>query len=204
MTIFTLPRLRIAGEADIDLIADLVADSFDHLEVIHWLVPDPDRRRQVARDWYRAYAEHAIRGAGQVVLTDDHTACAVWFDRTVPASEPENYAQRLATLAGKHLDRFQHLDAQMDNHHPTDAHWHLLFLAVRPGQWGQGIGSHLMNHTHKQLDAQGIPAYLEATNNDNARLYGRHRYTNLVPFNLPIADDISLYRMWRAPQPAAA
>lgn len=200
MTIYTLPELRIAGEADIDLVADVVADAFDHLEVIDWLVPELDRRWPVSRAWYRVYAEHAIRGAGQVVLTDDHTACAVWFDRTGPVTEPDDYGQRLAALAGNHLDRFQHLDAQMDNHHPTTPHRHLLFLAVRPGHWGQGLGSHLMNHTHAQLDAQGIPAYLEATNGDNARLYRRHGYTNMVPFDLPIANGICLYRMWRVPR----
>lgn len=204
MTIFTLPELRLAGEADVDVVADVVADAFDHLGVIQWLVPDPDRRWQVSRAWYRLYAEHAIGGAGQVVLTEDNTACAVWFDRTGPVSEPDDYASRLAQLAGKHLDRFEHLDAQMDTHHPKPPHWHLLFLAVRPGQWGQGLGSHLMNYTHNQLDAHGIPAYLEATNADNARLYRRHHYTNMDPFDLTVDDDVSLYRMWRAPQPLTA
>ncbi|MFF5293030.1 GNAT family N-acetyltransferase [Paractinoplanes globisporus] len=205
MTIHTLlPRLRIAGEPDIDLVADVVADAFDHLEVINWLVPDPDRRWQVSRAWYRLYIEHAIRGAGQVVLTEDHAACAVWFDRTGPVTEPANYGQRLAALAGAHLGRFEHLDTQMDTHHPSAPHWHLLFLAVRPGQQGRGMGSHLMSHTHKQLDVQGLPAYLEATNDDNARLYRRHRYSNMVPFDLSVADGISLYRMWRAPQPVTA
>jgi ribosomal protein S18 acetylase RimI-like enzyme len=193
----TTPALRIAGERDIDHVADLIADSFEHIGVIHFLVPDPGRRRSVTRDWYRLYVEHAIGGAGQVVITEDGTAAAVWFDRTGEASEPEAYEKRLADLAGEHLGQFQQLDRLMDANHPTDPHWYLLFLAVRPDRWSQGLGSALMTHTHAQLDAERIPAYLEATSEQNRRLYRRHGYTDMNPPTIEVADRANLYRMWR-------
>jgi GNAT superfamily N-acetyltransferase len=196
----TTADLRIAGPGDIDAVADLVADAFDHLNVIHYLVPDPSRRRTVTRDWYRLHVEHAIGGAGQVVRTEDGAAAAVWFDRTGEPSEPEDYAKRLADLAGEHLSRFEHLDRQMDTHHPTGPHWHLLFLAVHPDRWNQGLGSTLMNDTHARLDADGIPAYLEATSVDNRRLYRRHGYTDMTPPTIAVSDSIGLYRMWRPAQ----
>lgn len=196
----TSPALRIAAEGDTDRVADLVTDAFDHLEVIHFLVPDPDRRRPVVRDWYRLWVEHAICGAGQVVLTETGDAAAVWFDRTGPASEPNDYTKHLAELTGAHLDRFEHLDAQMDAHHPADPHWHLLFLAVHPDRQHRGLGSALMDHTHTRLDAQGTAAYLEATGEDNRRLYRRHGYTDMDPATLPVAPGIRLYRMWRPAQ----
>ena len=190
---------RIAGPGDIDTVADIVTDSFLHLEVIRFLVPDDARRRTVSRDWYRLYIAHAIHGAGQVVMIEDATAAAVWFDRTGEADEPEDYPEHLADLAGDDLPRFQHLDLQMEANHPTDPHWHLLFLAVRPGHWSQGLGSRLMDYTHGRLDAEGIPAYLEATGEQNRRLYQRHGYTDMTPPILPVTDDIVLHRMWRAP-----
>lgn len=196
----TTPALRTAGEDDIDHVADLVADSFDHIDVIHFLVPDPDRRRPVTRDWYRLYVAHAIGGAGQVVVTADGAGAAVWFDRTDEAGEPEDYDKRLADLAGGHLGQFQHLDRQMEANHPTDPHWHLLFLAVHPDRWSQGLGSALMNHTHARLDAQGIPAYLEATSEQNRKLYRRHGYTDMNPPVIEVSDDTRLYRMWRPTQ----
>ncbi|GAA2617132.1 hypothetical protein [Paractinoplanes durhamensis] len=54
-----------------------------------------------------------------------------------------------------------------------------------------------MAHTHARLDADGIPAYLEATGVDNRRLYRRHHYTDMSPPTIGVADGISLYRMWR-------
>lgn len=196
----TLPAPRIAGKGDIDTVADIVTDSFLHLEAIRFLVPDDDRRRQVSRAWYRLYIAHAIGGAGHVVMTEDASAAAVWFDRTGEASEPDGYAEHLAELAGPDLARFEELDREMDAHHPGDPHWHLLFLAVRPDRWNQGLGSRLMNYTHARLDAENIPAYLEATSLQNRRLYQRHGYTDLNPPTLAVSDGTILYRMWRPAQ----
>jgi ribosomal protein S18 acetylase RimI-like enzyme len=206
MTTQTTPALRIATTNDIDHIADLVADAFDHLHVIHWLVPDPDRRKPISRDWYRLYIEHAINGAGQVVTTSDGLGAAVWFDRTSTPTDPDNYSTRLAELAGNHLHRFQHLDQRMETNHPTHPHWHLLFLAVHPTRWNQGYGSTLMNHTHTRLDADTIPAYLEATSPQNQRLYRRHGYTDMTPATITVTPGIPLHRMWRpaAESPDAA
>lgn len=196
----TDPALRIAGPDDIDTVADIVTDAFDHLEVIHFLVPDPSRRRTVAWQWYRLYVDHAIGGAGQVVMTDDATAAAVWFDRTSHATEPDGYDKHLADLAGDHLTRFQHLDLLMEAHHPTGRHWHLLFLAVRPDHWGHGLGGTLMDATHARLDAANIPAYLEATGEQNRKLYRRYGYTDMRPPTITVADQTVLYRMWRPAQ----
>ncbi|MFC7527556.1 GNAT family N-acetyltransferase [Actinoplanes sp. GCM10030250] len=193
-----LPDLHVAGPGDIDWVADIVADAFLHLDVIAYLVPDERRRRAVSRAWYRLYIAHAIGGAGEVVMTADGSAAAVWFDRTRPFTEPDGYVAHLADLAGDDLPRFQYLDAQMDFYHPGLAHWHLLFLAVRPDRWNQGLGSLLMGHTHRRLDADVVPAYLEATSEQNRRLYQRHGYTEMSVPTIAVADDIVLYRMWRA------
>jgi ribosomal protein S18 acetylase RimI-like enzyme len=195
-----MASLRIADPGDIDAVAGTVADAFQRLEVIHYLVPDDDRRRQVSRDWYRLYIAHAVNGAGQVVMTPDAGAVAVWFDRTGDVTEPDDYPKHLADLAGQYLPRFEHLDHQMDAHHPRDPHWHLLFLAVHPDKQNQGLGSRLMDHTHRELDARGTPAYLEATSEQNRRLYHRHGYLDMTPPTLDVCDGTVLYRMWRPVQ----
>jgi GNAT superfamily N-acetyltransferase len=193
------PSLCMAGSGDVDTAADIVADAFLDIEAIQFLVPDHADRRQVSRDWYRLYIEHAIGSAGQVVMTEDASAAAVWLDRTGEVTEPDRYAERLAELAGPYLARFQELDREMDAHHPAEPHWYLLFLAVLPDRQSQGLGSLLMNHTHTGLDA-GIPAYLEATSLQNRRLYQRHHYTDMDPATFALSDGTLLYRMWRPPQ----
>jgi GNAT superfamily N-acetyltransferase len=189
-----------ADDADVAAAADLIALSFDHLDANHYLIPDENRRLPAMREFFHVLTEHAAAGAGQVLLTDG--AVAVWFDRTTEPTEPEGYEKRIAAAAGEYLGRFHELDEKFEANHPTDPHWHLAFLAVHPTRWRQGLGSALMKHTHDQLDQLGIPAYLEATNPDNQRVYRRHGYHNMTPAEILLGDGTPFYRMWR-PNPAA-
>jgi GNAT superfamily N-acetyltransferase len=194
------PGLVVAGPGDSEDVAYIVEAAFKDLQVIKDLVPDPARRSKVTRDWYELHIKHAIGGAGQVVMTKDLTAAAVWFDRTGDPSEPEDYGKRLAELAGEDVDRFLHLETAMDANHPKDSHWHLLFLVARPGLQGLGLGGRLMDFTHARLDVEGTPAYLEATGEDNMRLYERHGYRLMDPPTIAVSGGTVLYRMWRPPQ----
>ena len=134
-------------------------------------------------------------------VTGDGTAAAVWFDRTGEGDLPE-YEKLLAAAAGEFLPQFQQLDEVFDANHPTEAHWHLAFLAVLPEHWGNGIGTALMNHTHRRLDAEGVAAYLEATNAQNVKPLPPprlHRHEN--PVRHP-GHHVPFYRMWRPANPA--
>jgi ribosomal protein S18 acetylase RimI-like enzyme len=188
-----------ADDADVAHAADVIARSFDHLGANRYLVPDDNWRVPIMRKFFGLLTEHAARGAGEVMLTEG--AVAVWFDRTSALSEPEGFPQRLAEAVGDHLERFDELDKLLGAHHPSQPHWHLAFLAVEPGLWGQGRGSALMRHTHARLDQQGTPAYLEASNPDSQRVYRRHGYTEMSPFAIRLADGTPFYRMWRPPSP---
>lgn len=197
----TTPGLVVAGPRDLDTVADVVTAAFEPLKVIQDLVPDPVERRDVTRGWYRLHIEHAIRrGCGEVVMTEDRNAVAVWFDRTGKITDPHDYDSRLTDIAGDHLPRFEHLDKVMDANHPREPHWYLLFLATRPGWQSQGLGSTLMNYTHARLDALRIPAYLEATGIENRDLYRRNGYMDMSPPTIAVSDGTELYRMWRDPQ----
>lgn len=74
----------VTSAHEVQVAADLIARSFDHLAANHYLVPDPERRLPVMRDFFHLLTAHAADGAGRVMLTTDHTATAVWFDRTRP------------------------------------------------------------------------------------------------------------------------
>ena len=200
------PGIRPADSAaDVAAASLLIATSFDHLDANHYLIPDEARRLEAMRVFFAVLTEHAANGAGKVLLTEDGAGTAVWFDRTVEPTEPEGYTEQIAGAAGEYADRFAALDELFEAHHPTPAHWHLAFLAVHPERWGQGIGSALMNHTHTWLDKEGLPAYLEATNADNQRVYRRHGYTDMTPSAIVLGDPsgagehATFYRMWREP-----
>jgi ribosomal protein S18 acetylase RimI-like enzyme len=188
-----------AGEVARLGIGAFISESFDHLEADHFLVPDEARRTEVMGRYFGMLAESAAGGAGEVLrIVDDGAtaACAVWFDRTREGEPWDEYEQLLAEVAGVHLPRFQQLDEAFDALHPHEPHWHLAFLAVRPDRWGHGLGTTLLDHTHARLDASGTAAYLEATNEDNARLYRKHGYAEMTPAIIEVGP-VKFRRMWR-------
>jgi ribosomal protein S18 acetylase RimI-like enzyme len=204
MTDTPLKVRRPADDREIAAVADLVARSFDHLAANRYLVSDPAERLPRMREFFRIGTDHAAKGHGEVVFTEDLTGAAVWFDRTRPPAEPADYEQRLAAAGGDHLPRFHELDELLEGHHPEEPHWHLAFLAVDPANWGQGIGGSLMRHTLDRLDLDGVPAYLEATNDDNRRLYRSHGFHDLTPAEIHLGDGTPFYRMWRPAGAASA
>jgi ribosomal protein S18 acetylase RimI-like enzyme len=196
------PEIRSARADEIPAIGHLISLSFFHLGADIYLVPPLDDRLPVMADFFTLYTEHAFAN-GRVDVIDDPSgegfaAAAVWFDWTGDMPEIERYEERLRALAGEYLDRFQALDVLFDKHHPHEPHWHLAFLAVHPDHQEHGLGSQLMKRTHDELDAAGVPQYLEATNQNNVRLYRRTGYVDMDPFEMLLPDGTAFYRMWRA------
>jgi ribosomal protein S18 acetylase RimI-like enzyme len=193
------PVVRPATEAELPRVGALVALAFDDLEQNRSLVPDPGSRLRIMGEFFTLFTEHAPL-CGKVEVIDGPAgglaAAAVWFDRTQELPEIPHYDDRLQALAGQWLPHFHALDELFDKHHPVEPHWHLAFLAVHPDHQHRGLGGALMDHTHQDLG--GAAAYLEATNDDNIRLYRRYGYADMIPFDIRLPDDTPFYRMWRA------
>ena len=60
--------------------------------------------------------------------------------------------------------------------HPTADHWYLPIIGVDPIAQGQGMGSALLADRLATCDADGLPAYLEATSERSRALYARHGF----------------------------
>lgn len=193
---------RAAGEADIILAGELIARSFDELPANRYLVPDLARRQPILSRYFGLVAGHAADGAGEVLLLeqDGHTrAVAVWFDHTKEAPPFVDYEERLDEFVPAELrDRFAHLDKMMEENHPEQPHAYLAFAAVRPEDQGRGLGTTLLTATHERLDAEGIDAYLEASNSHSQALYRRLGYADTGVYTL--ADGSPFLQMWRRPK----
>ncbi|MFC4016827.1 GNAT family N-acetyltransferase [Micromonospora sp. GCM10011542] len=185
------------GPQETALVAARIAEAFVDLEVTSWLVPDPSKREAVLAGDFEILVGHAMRH-GMVHATADRSGVAVWFPSVgEPPPPPEEYDARLAAACGEWTDRFRHLDELFEANHPHPDHHHMAFLAVQPGRQGQGIGSALMRHHHAWLDANAMPAYLEASSPRSRDLYARHGYRAGEPFRVP--DGTPFWPMWRDP-----
>ena len=178
---------------------ELIAVSFNDLGANIYLVPPLVDRVPVLADFFTLLTEVAAEHGRVDVIdgTDGLAATAVWFDYTRPVPEPDEFDKRLAALAGPYRSRFDAVGELLAAHHPHEPHWHLAFLAVHPSRQGAGLGGALMRRTHAELDRAGVPTYLEATNDDNVRLYRGVGYRDQDPFEVYLPDGTPFFRMWR-------
>jgi GNAT superfamily N-acetyltransferase len=200
MTDLNTGVVRRATVADLNEVADLLADAFHAGDLAPWLIPDTDERTRVYPGYFAIFAEHALT-YGLVELIDG-SATAVWypFDASPRPAIP-NYADRLAEAVGAgNLRRFRQLDEAMELHHPPGPpHDYLAFIAVRPDRQGLGLGGRLLDSHHQLIDRIGIPSYLEATGPRNEGLYARHGYRVRDRYR-PAVDCPPIRSMWRDPQ----
>ena len=191
----TDPTIRPALDEEIPAVGELIAVSFNKLGANVYLVPPLADRVPVMADFFTLLTEVAA-GHGRVDVVDGADGLAPpRSGSTTPSRSPSR--PRLAALAGPYRAHFDALSELFATHHPHEPHWHLSFLAVHPSRQGAGLGGALMRRTHAELDRAGVPAYLEATNGDNVRLYRRAGYRGMDPFEVTLPDGTPFFRMWR-------
>lgn len=194
-------RIERAGVGDIDVVANLLGEAFHDLAPARWLVVNPRQRVLVLPSYLRIHVEHAMR-FGEVHVTADRSATAIWFPYNRSRPEPANYHTRLALASGQFADRFRNLEAVLTAHHPPWPHHYLALLAVRPGRQGRGYGGALLRHQHTHLDTHDIPAYVYTHNRRSRDLYQQHGYhVRGEPIILP--SGASVWCMLRKPIPPA-
>ncbi len=186
-------RIRAAGWADKDQVAALIADALHPTPLAAWLVPDPPQRRRVLTDVAGIWVEHAMF-FGDIHLTADHTATIVGFHRYRPIPPPAQYRIRLTDAAGPHTDRFDLLDSLLSTKQPTEPHYHLAFLAVRPDAQKTGRGATLLTHHRSRLDRIELPSWTTVPAGGEHRL-ARYGYTPRPAITLP--DGPTLHPMRR-------
>ena len=206
-----------AGEADIGVLSQVIAEAFFPLAPCQWLIGDQAARRDIFPGYFRMYVEHAMAD-GLVHTTPGRDAAALWIPLgpQLPGP-PDGYDEHLAQITGPWAERFAVFDAELDAHHLTGTeHHHLAILAVRPDRQGHGTGTALLGAHHAVLDEQGTAAYLEASDERTRRIYLRHGYADYgTPIQLPggpfahgddggpgqPADGPRMYPMVRDPKP---
>jgi ribosomal protein S18 acetylase RimI-like enzyme len=139
----------------------------------------------------------------EVWMTAGGAAAAVWLPP--PGRWQLSRPQRLRLLPA--LVRFLGLQTvsvlggldRMEKRHPRDrSHWYLFILGTEPAAQGQGLGSALLAQMLARVDAEGMPVYLESSNERNLAWYGRHGFE--VTGEVAIPGGPRIWPMWREPR----
>jgi GNAT superfamily N-acetyltransferase len=95
-------------------------------------------------------------------------------------------------------ERFSQLAAGMEfqgSLHPHEPHWYLPWIGMVPQARCTGVSGALLRSGLERADAEGMPAYLEATNRRNAVLYQRFGFEVAGVVNVSGYPEI--IAMWR-------
>jgi ribosomal protein S18 acetylase RimI-like enzyme len=192
--------VRIARPEDDDAVVHALSTAFFHDSVFQWVYPDPDRRAAVIGPAFGLFTTAIGRHQASFVA-EAGAGAALWVppgEQVVDDEDAEVFGEKLVSLSPADADRLQTLMAMFESAHPEEPAWYLNFVGVVPGRQGQGIGSALMRKALHRADADCVPAYLEATNEDNRRLYERHGFTVISELHLP--EGPTVFPMWRDPR----
>jgi ribosomal protein S18 acetylase RimI-like enzyme len=195
--------VRKATLADAPRLAQALASAFQDDPVITWIFPDQQRRRDVLPAFMKFRLCNLAFPHDQVWMTAGGAAAAVWLPP--PGRWQLSRSQRLRLLPP--LVRFFGLRTasvlgaleRMEAQHPRDpSHWYLFIFGTEPAAQGQGLGSALLAQMLARVDADGMPAYLESSNERNLALYGRHGFE--VTSEMAIPGGPRIWPMWREPR----
>lgn len=82
--------------------------------------------------------------------------------------------------------------------HPVEDHWYLALVGVEPGAQGAGRGRDLLRSWLQEVDADGMPAYLETDQPDLLGLYGAFGF---LPVDRLDVLGVPVWRLWREARP---
>ncbi len=189
---------EITRVTDAAVAAEIVAETFGTDAITSWLIPPVRERLPIQRRFFTMHVAHALDHGCVYGIHEsgELSGVAVWFAAPYPEIPGEEEA--IASFAGEHAERFAVIGRQMERLHPDKPHHYLAFIALVRGRTGRGLGSLLLAEHHRRLDAEGMPAYLEASSEASRRLYLRHGYVDM-PEMLRLPDGPVMYPMWREP-----
>jgi ribosomal protein S18 acetylase RimI-like enzyme len=196
----------VCAAQDLNAAAADLSAAFATYPMFDWVIRD-DARRDEGRLKLFTMMMHGMASEGVVLRPPSGGAAAVWVhsDKLAPTPLLDELRALPTLLSATGLRRFGRLAALragMDKHHPMDRpHLYLWLLGVRPEAQGYGVGSRLLKAGLERVDAQGLPAFLETSTEENVALYRRHGFEVICDY-LCAPDSPPSWAMWRDARPA--
>lgn len=182
------PAIRPAAAADLPAAADTLAAAFAAYPWTQWVV-DPDDHLERLRGLYAIYLRVALE-LGQLWVSDDCAAVAAWTSSRAAAAQEELFERQelvaeIARLSGSRVGNvLAGIDA-LAPHAPSDDHWVLAAVGVRPERQGAGLGTRVLAPALARFDLDGELAVLDTSSPENVRLYERLGFRTTAEVEMP-------------------
>jgi len=201
-----MATVRPADAGEVPALCATLAQAFANDPVMNWLLPQ--RTRRIPRRELMFALElqtYVLPQDGLVFSADDEREGLVGGCLALP---PEQWqmpravdgrtALRWLRALGTQVQRASRTRVAMEEHHPTEPHYYIRWVGVRPALQGHGLGRALLGPVLERADSDGVPAYLEASSERSAALYERVGFVHLGVLRLP-GGSPPLWPMRRPP-----
>ena len=181
-----MTEVRPATEAELPVVARVFGEAFIDDQMLRWPFP-PDCGVADLKHLFAILLD-VYWPLDAVWVTDDLAGAAVWL--------PPGEAERFLEIEGRTRDLIRPLTddggARYDlfwdwlgGHVPDTPCWFLDILAVDANARGRGLGRHLIEHGLDRARADGSPAFLETSVEDNVALYERFGFRVMQELEAP-------------------
>jgi ribosomal protein S18 acetylase RimI-like enzyme len=197
--------VRAARRDEAALLGGVLADAFAEDPVFAWLIPPELRGRDNRMHrFFTSMSRGYLRQDKPCYVAGDASAAALWAapgDWAMPLSQIIMEAAPSALAFRHRLIRALRTQLQVERLHAGQSrpHWYLGYLGTRRDRQGQGLGSAMLREVLTRLDANGVPAYLESSNERNLPLYERNGFLVIGELRA-LGRGPAIWRMWREPQ----
>ena len=170
--------MRPATLADADLIKSILLASFKNDPHLAWLLEQSKNKFKL--DVLIDYVVHQTLRRGEIYLTDDNNAVALWdFERNEKMSS--HYIRRnlafLIQIGIRSVVRILKSEAHVHNNfRKYPRYCHLYMIGVLPEAQGKGLASALMNPMIQRMKEKSIPLFLEMANPRNVGIYKKQGF----------------------------
>lgn len=188
--------IRRATSGDLSAACRTYARAFADDPVIRWLIPDDDEYDEMHQRFFGLLARRFLAG-DTLWCTDDVVAVAGWN----PPGRPEFEVDATGTEADFpdwRRERLAALRDRLQQHTPTELHWHLNMIGTHPDWQRRGLAGELMSTTFVIADAEGLPCWLETETHENVGYYRHHGFEVRSEWDLPFDGP----HMWGMLRPA--
>jgi GNAT superfamily N-acetyltransferase len=194
--------VRLARRDEAAVLGRVLADAFAEDPVFAWLIPPgvPGRDRRL-RTFFTGMSRAYLRCGKPCYLAGDGSAAALWARPGawhLPLSQVIAEAAPAAMAFRGNLLRALRTQEQIERLHAAQSpeHWYLGYLGARRDRQGQGLGTAMLREVLDGLDADGVPAYLESSNERNLTVYERNGF-RVVGELEALGYGPTIWRMWR-------
>ena len=197
------PTIRPAVLGDHTTLVDILADAFDADPFFGWMFgPDGAGFRRGLRAWLDLVVGFALpRGEGWLAGRD---AASIWLPpgtELAGGDELVAVASLLGELVGDRAGELVSAIGTGGTNVPDLPHWLCVYIGVRPGAQGSGLGRALMEPGMTASDRDGVPSHLVSTNAATATFYEHLGYRVLSVASAGPGIP-ALRPMWRDAQTA--